>query len=153
MAGAQLAAEPARAARGEPPVRRLLGYAADMRAQGRCNGTPGGVDEDDEEGEMTVPDADPRELGPRLSEVPVPTDVAVAIDLPCPGCVHVEVCRIRPELETRLQRLTVSTPRLDPAITLGLEAKAECSLYRPERPQKRGGGASPDQPGGPGAHA
>lgn len=130
-----------------------LGYAADMRAVGRCNGTPGGVEED--EGEMALPTRLPqpdhvdRVLGLRPGAVAASpatqaftTDVAVAVDLPCPACIHAPVCRIKASIEGRLERLAVATPQLDPALTIQLEAKIECSLFRAERPAKRGGGGS-----------
>jgi hypothetical protein len=119
-----------------------LGYAADMRAEGRCNGTPGGVEED--EGDMaTQPPPQIRAGAIALQPTPnrtLTTDVAVALDLPCPSCIHAPVCRIKASIEGQLDRLAVATPRLDPALTIQLEAKVDCSLFRPERPAKRGGG-------------
>lgn len=133
-----------------------LGYAADMRAQGRCNGTPGGVEQDEEEGDdVTMP---PRLSAaaalalPRERSVDRPggstTELAVAVDLPCPACMHAPVCRIKASIEGQLERVGVLTPRLDPALTIQLEAKLECSLFRPERPAKRGGGAHQVSPEG-----
>lgn len=103
-----------------------MGYAAEMRAQGRCNGTPGGVQDDEEDEEMdqrtdertAIPGPDPRPAGQ-------PVDVAAT--LPCEGCLHAEVCRIRPGLE-RLARLTVIVPRVDAAIGVTLDAAVTCSL-------------------------
>lgn len=97
-----------------------LGFAADMRAQGRCNGTPGGVAEDTDE--------------PTQEETPMDhadrTTVTVELvgGLPCGSCAHAEVCRIRPQL-LGLRSVEVSVPAIDDAITMRVAADIDCDKY------------------------
>lgn len=93
-----------------------LGYAAEMRAVGRCNGTPGWVAEEDE-----VSDA------PRL--LTGGKEVPVALSLPCDRCAHYRVCAIRPVMEARLETLPVSLPVLDSAVKVTLSADVECGHF------------------------
>jgi len=95
-----------------------LGYAADMRAAGRCNGSPGGVEEDE------VSDVAER---PRL--MAVGRELPVALGLPCPRCAHKPVCSIRAVVEARLESLPVQLPILDPAITVVLTAAVTCGHF------------------------
>lgn len=123
-----------------------LGYAAEMRALGRCNGTPAGVQDDEEEPAMqqhaSTPDASTTQAPGRPVFTPLvragrTTELPVALDLPCPACIHREVCRIREGLEARLAKLPVLVPELDPALSVAVEAKIECSLFRPAPRPKR----------------
>lgn len=122
-----------------------LGYAAEMRALGRCNGTPAGVQDDEEEPAMQVHASTPRPANPVVlgaGDGQRRRELDVALDLPCPACIHREVCRIREGLEARLTTLPVLMPELDEALSVKVDAKVDCALFRPERPAKRGGGAS-----------
>lgn len=92
-----------------------LGYAADMRALGRCNGTPGGVEED--EMDMTTAIAEAAQIIGRRRV----TTVA-----PCEGCVHARVCRLRPADSLEV---SVTLPALADELTVTLTATVECSEY------------------------
>lgn len=105
----------ARAAR--PCEDCTLGFAADMRAEGRCNGTPGGVAEEDE----TVEDSSPTRTG----------RVAVSSAAPCGTCLHAPVCRLRASVEG-LRSVTASLPVLDDAVTVSLTAEVVCSHHARE---------------------
>lgn len=100
-----------------------LGHAADMRAEGRCNGTPGGVEEEDN-------DMDPVATAP---ETKVPTrQVRIAIAAPCGGCSHAEVCRIADEVRA-IAEARVEVPRVGDGLTLELSGTVECRYFAPVR--------------------
>lgn len=108
----------------------LLGYAIEKRAEGRCNGTPAGAQEDEE----TMTELGPAPVRPQPASRPATSgsELAIALDLPCPSCANAPICRIRPTLERRLERVPAALPRLDPVITVELEATVTCALYRTE---------------------
>jgi hypothetical protein len=97
-----------------------LGFAADMRAEGRCNGTPGGVQGDDEIPQEETPMEGEREKPGRRVEV--------TLELPCPRCEKQDVCGIRPSLEA-LRSLPVVAPELDPRVSVALAGSIECAAF------------------------
>lgn len=105
-----------------------LGFAAEMRAIGRCNGTPAGAEHDEIQEEQAMePQAIPTTINRRLE---------VAGELPCATCVHAVVCGLRPALEA-LRSIQVALPRLDAALGLQLTATATCSHHeRAPKPRK-----------------
>lgn len=110
-----------------------LGFAADMRALGKCNGTPGwqapAEEEEEEESVMTEP---------RI--IPNGTEVVVALEAPCGRCAHEPVCAIKRSLDG-LDTLPVSVPRLDKALTMALTAAVDCSQFMAiRRPTGTGSG-------------
>jgi hypothetical protein len=105
-----------------------LGYAAEMRAQGRCNGTPGGVEEDEDVDEHQAAGAARTAAIYAARRATAAESVEVSVAAPCPTCGHREVCRIRPQLED-LDELDVSLPPLDQAVTISFTATASCSHY------------------------
>ena len=95
-----------------------LGYAAEMRAVGRCNGTPGGVEEDNvEPTREAAAIAEAREIIGRRRV----TTVA-----PCGTCTHARVCRLRPPDELDV---SVSLPALATELDVTLTATVECTEY------------------------
>lgn len=96
----------------------LLGFALEMRAEGRCNGTPGGATEEEEDMDET----------PTRTLVTAGASLPVSLALPCGTCAHAPVCRIRPELEA-LTSVAVSMPRIDKGAHVSLSASVECDWY------------------------
>lgn len=103
-----------------------LGHAADMRAQGRCNGTPAGV-VDDEEEDPAIESAEAPSLVTRRIEI----DGA----LPCDGCSHAVVCGLKANLEG-LRAIEVRIPRLPAVQGVTLAASLTCE-YREGPKAKR----------------
>ncbi len=95
-----------------------LGYAAEMRAVGRCNGTPGGVEEDEP--------METHEAAAIVDAAEIIGRRRITAIAPCPTCVHARVCRLRPadELDVR-----VSLPALAPELDVTLTATIECVEY------------------------
>ena len=131
---------PGAAGRARPTVWTLrpcvdcpLGHAAEMRALGRCNGTPAGVevDEIEEETTMDQPAAGRAVERLRVDEA-TQTRVKVAVSAPCGTCAHAPVCGLRETL-VALTGVVVRLPKLDEAIGIRLEASATCGhhLRRP----------------------
>lgn len=117
-----------------------LGFAAEMRSVGKCNGVPMGAEEEDETVMSDEPKAKPWEMPPTIrtreavrmsSAVAALTgkELPVALAIPCGRCIHAPVCRIKPTIEARLETLPVSLPALDPAIKVTLSATVECSQF------------------------
>lgn len=119
-----------------------LGFALEMRGLGRCNGTPAGADDEDEEPAVTsvpaaVPDrleaartaaAPRRTIAPiRIASRPAPL-VDVELELPCGRCVHVDVCSIRETLERTPIRIP-AIARPHPAVSLELHAGVTCDHF------------------------
>jgi hypothetical protein len=95
-----------------------LGFAAEMRGIGRCNGSPGGVEEEDE---MEI-----KELKAKASVV------SVQVAVPCERCIHREVCGIRQQIAD-LDSVEMELPALNPALKPALTMAIECAFYTPER--------------------
>jgi len=91
-----------------------LSFAAEMRAEGKCNGTPGWRPPADDYEEADVGDTI--------------TVGKVTISAPCGSCAHREVCAIRRTLGS-LEEADVTIPKPDPALTIALGINVECSHY------------------------
>jgi len=110
----------------------LLAYALEMRAAGRCDGTPGGVEEDDD---VTM---DPRSrpgLRPGPDVLPAPAELQPGrwsdLDVlfpPCGSCSHEQVCHLRIALEG-VARVEIIAPDLPAGLKLRIGATVECSAY------------------------
>lgn len=97
-----------------------LAFAADMRAEGRCNGTPGGVAEEPEEEEF---------VEPAIAARPDPgIRVAVTLKAPCASCEKADVCSLRPAVEA-LTDLPVLVPLLDHRVGLELAGTVTCAAF------------------------
>ncbi len=99
----------------------LSSFAAEMRAVGRCNGTPRGDKEDTIVDQPVTPDH-PRSL---------PIARRVALDLaapPCESCAHEPVCSLRAALEG-LADVETMAPRLPDGLSLTLRAVVSCAHY------------------------
>lgn len=106
----------------------LAGYAADMRAEGRCNGQPAG-DHREEEYEMD-------EI---VTEVPAARQtraVRIAVTAPCPACTHQQVCRIADEVRA-IEATSVQVPKVGTGLALELSAAVSCEFFAPERKTPR----------------
>lgn len=101
-----------------------LGFAADMRAQGRCNGEPGGVAEPDDTEEEPM---DP--VTPAAPAVRVTVSLAPA---PCGRCEKADVCALRPTVEG-LSEIAASLPALDRRIGLELTGSVSCAAFAKAR--------------------
>lgn len=111
-----------------------LGFAADMRAQGRCNGTPGGVAADPDEPEEEEP------VEPIIPPRPDPgIRIAVTLQAPCPACEKADVCSLRPSVEA-LAELPVLAPALDPRVGLELAGSVTCTAFVKARIRKADAG-------------
>jgi hypothetical protein len=97
-----------------------LGFAADMRAEGRCNGAPGAVQADDE-----IPQEETPMEGERVQPG---RRVEVTLELPCSRCEKQDVCGIRPSLEA-LHSLPVVAPELDPRVSVALAGSIERAAF------------------------
>lgn len=96
-----------------------LGFAAEMRAAGRCNGTPSGVDEEEDQMSQVS----------RINSKPV----QVRLVAPCEKCVHRDVCSIRESLTGALaEGVEVEMPALRPELTPVATIAVECSRFRRE---------------------
>jgi hypothetical protein len=108
-----------------------LGFAAEMRGIGRCNGSPGGVEEEDE---MEI-----KELKAKASVV------SVQVAVPCERCTHREVCGIRQQiadLDSVEMELPALNPALKPAADDGDRVRvlhARAQGWPSEAPDERGG--------------
>lgn len=89
-------------------------FAAEMRAEGKCNGSPGWRPPADDIEEADVGDAI--------------TISNVSISAPCGSCSHAAVCSIKATLGG-LEEADVTIPKPDPALTVALALSVECSHY------------------------
>jgi hypothetical protein len=102
-----------------------LGYSLEMRAQGRCNGTPAGVEEDIEVDAPETP-TPPRSL---------PVARRVALDVaapPCESCAHEPVCGLRAALEG-IADVETTAPALPAGLSLTLNAVVSCGHFLRDR--------------------
>ena len=96
-----------------------LGFAAEMRSVGRCNGTPGGEEEEPME---------PETIDVRLHRrVPVTLSPP-----PCASCAHEPVCALRAALEG-LTEIPVAAPPLPDGLRITLTAAVECAHFLRDR--------------------
>lgn len=102
----------------------LLGFAADMRAIGRCNGTPGGA-----------PDEEIEEETVNVESIDLPMRAMVTVTAPCGGCAHGAVCRIRPQLEA-LKAAQVALPRVEDGVSVTVAATVACEHFTKDRVRK-----------------
>lgn len=102
----------------------LLGYAAEMRSIGRCNGTPmGDPDHDEEEATMdTIPQA----------KAPVTTPTRIGVEAPCRSCIHAPVCRLRDKV-IDAGTISIPVPVLGDGVSIVLTGTVECDWYAKER--------------------
>lgn len=105
----------------------LLGFAADMRAIGRCNGEPGGV--------VDEPEEEPMDLA--MIPVPGPANVArrtaLAVDPPpCASCAHEPVCALRAAFEG-MAEIETTAPALPAGLRLELAAVVSCDFFLRDR--------------------
>ena len=91
----------------------LAGFAAEMRAVGRCNGTPAGVEED------------PMEPTP-LAARRLPLDVTAPR---CETCLHAPVCALRAALGA-LRSIPADVPALPDGLTVTISATVICAHWR-----------------------
>jgi hypothetical protein len=116
----------------------LVGFAAEMRAVGRCNGTPGGVEEDEDMGtfDYTTPDVvtvvPTLEAATAAGPKPLHTHAArVELALtapPCGSCAHEPICALRAAFEG-MATVETSAPPLPDGLRLALVATVECSHF------------------------
>lgn len=92
----------------------LLGFAVEMRAVGRCNGTPGGVQED--------------ELEEAQEERPMTTSVRAQVSAPCDRCIHLEVCARR-ETIAELASVPVEVIQLAKGLSFAVSVEIECDAF------------------------
>lgn len=104
---------------GRPCSDCTLGFAAEMRAVGRCNGTPAGAEPLDEEEDRMELDTVTRRL-------------EVAGDLPCATCSHEVVCGLRAGLDAARQ-LQVILPKLPTVQSVDLVATFRCEYHERAR--------------------
>ena len=112
-----------------------LGFAAEMRDLDRCNGTPGGVKEDEdmvttEEG--TALDLTLKKEAPRPA-IELRTRVALDVSAPaCASCLHEPVCALRRALEG-IGTVETTAPPLPDGLHLALVATIACDHYARDR--------------------
>jgi hypothetical protein len=97
-----------------------IGYAVDMRALGRCNGKPGGTEEDTEMDQ-------PEPTAPRG----LTTTRRVSLEViapPCGSCSHEPVCALRAAFEG-MATVETNAPSLPAGLRLYLTATVECGHY------------------------
>lgn len=118
--------------RGIPPCHECpLAFAAEMRAENRCNGRPAGADEEEEEVDVT-------ELGTGGT---VTAEQRIEIIAPCGTCAHRQVCGLREKLE-RAREADVAMARLPDELKLEIRATVDCAFYSKERGTARANGAA-----------
>ena len=94
-----------------------LGYAAEMRELDKCNGVPGGVEEDDEPAPS-----------PAMEVVRMSTSVRTIVTAPCGSCMHEVVCSRRASIAD-LDAADVEIETLAPGLSVALSATVECDAY------------------------
>lgn len=110
-------------------------FALEMRALGRCNGSPRG-EETKRSDEMHETTPTPAAV---IAGAPGRPSTGVALELvaPCPTCVHAPVCGLREKLE-RVKGAEVVMPRLPDALTVVVRGDVTCEHYtatpKPKRP-------------------
>jgi hypothetical protein len=117
-----------------------LGYAAEMRAIGRCNGQPGGIEEDEEE--MTM------EPTPIAVKKPPTASARIRVEAPCRTCSHAPVCRLR-DAVIDAGEASIEVPALGDGVRIVLAGAVECDWYAKARqapdPSKPRRELSPEQ--------
>jgi hypothetical protein len=126
--------------RATPCADCLPGFAADMHAeissehpQGRCNGAPHGVQEDEEMGTFSF-DASAGQHEPAPPKA-IPPSRRVELEVaapPCGSCAHEPVCALRAAFEG-MATVETSAPPLPDGLRLSLIASVECSHFLRDR--------------------
>jgi hypothetical protein len=111
-----------------------MGYAADMRAEGRCNGEPAGVDQEEEHMDNATIT--------RIEQAAT-TKVRVALVAPCGGCTHAPVCRLR-ESVTAIEQALVAVPKLEDGLAVELRGTITCDWFVKAKAAPRAD--APDRP-------
>lgn len=111
----------------------LPSFAAEMRAEGRCNGTPRGTEEpmlDDRDELARRQIAAVRGGEARLAQVreAKPDAVELVLETPCGTCAHAPVCA-RKRLLDAIGDVPVRMPELEDGLVLTLHAVVECDQY------------------------
>jgi hypothetical protein len=106
-----------------------LGYAAEARARGCCNGSPGGVEEDEMDTtiERAYGNGETFAAEPRGLTIPRRISLDIAAP-PCVSCAHEPVCALRMAVEG-LATVETSAPPLPDGLRLSLTATVECSHF------------------------
>lgn len=124
-----------------------MGFAADMRAIGRCNGRPSGTagepadHSDDEEGE---------DEGPMLNQNERPSGGvrgAAPLELvppPCATCAHEPVCVLKIALR-KATSAEVSAMSLPDGLSVVVTARVDCRFYDKARKVSNRGSWSPER--------
>ena len=94
-----------------------LGFAAEQRAIGKCNGRPGGAEEDDE-----------LDVTPALEATRMSTAVRTLVSAPCESCLHRAVCSRRAAI-LDLDTADVEIETLPEGLSVALSAVVECDAY------------------------
>jgi hypothetical protein len=95
----------------------LLGYALEMRAIGKCNGTPGAA--------ADVEDEEPEEPAARRTMA----TVNVKLSAPCGSCAHEPICIRRAAIEKLDERQAVEMTPLPAGLGVTLSASIDCDAY------------------------
>lgn len=116
-----------------PCVDCLPSFAAEMRADGRCNGVPRGTEEPmtDTFDAATMAAASRLRGGEaRLAQVreAKPDAVELVPETPCGTCAHALVCAWKRDLDA-IGDVPVRMPELADGLTMTLRAVVECSAY------------------------
>lgn len=94
-----------------------LGFAAEMRAIGRCNGEPQGHEEE----------SDVNVTGIEVTGA-VTQERRIEVLAPCGTCLHRQVCGLKDKLEAAGEA-DVTMARLPDELHLVLQARVECAFY------------------------
>jgi hypothetical protein len=96
-------------------------HALEMRAAGRCNGHPRGVEPDEDEPDEPAPAITPKEIRPMKI-------VRVALQAPCGSCIHAAVCNRRAAI-ARVQSAAVDVTDLPEGLTVEVVGSIDCDAY------------------------
>lgn len=95
-----------------------VSFSDQMRPLGRCNGIPG----ESLEGIVVEP-----EPASRYRNRPV----EIALLAPCDDCLHEPICALKAILAIQSAKARVAAPEFDPAFSVTLTARVDCSHFLP----------------------
>lgn len=95
-------------------------YALEMRAEGRCNGHPRGVEPDEDEAPLPAPVA--------RKERHMAT-VNVALSVPCATCAHEPICNRLSSIARLNEAFAVEHGSLPRGLSVALSASIDCDAY------------------------